>query len=272
MSENNFFIGIDVGTETINLLVMNEEEILYTKTEVTEEGGLVASQRILEEAVRELNLPSGDTLPIVSTGAAKKTINFALKQSTDMVCHAKGAHWYFSDAGTVIDIGASGSRVMRLNNAGRVDKFAVNAKCASGTGIYLRNMTKIIESSFEEMSDLSAGIEEGTEISNYCAVFAESEVISKIHAGEPKDRIAAGIFDAVVDRLMEQLRKVGTREEVIVTGGVARNTGLVRSLEKRIGLKAKIPPDPEITGALGAALIARGAFSSVKPGLGVDPK
>ena len=257
MNKESLFAGIDIGTETINLVLINESEIRLTVTEITEEGGLQASQRILAAAARELGLSTKDQLPVVSTGIGKKTLPFVLKHSTDMVCHAKGALWYFPKARTVIDIGASGNRVMKLRPSGQIEKFAVNAKCASGTGIYLQNITKILEASYEEMGVLSSGIEEGTEISNYCAVFAESEVISKIHSGESKARIAAGIFDAVVDRLMEQVRRVGLEEDVVITGGVARNTGLVRSLERRIGLKARIPQDAEIIGALGAALIAR---------------
>ena len=135
--------------------------------------------------------------------------------------------------------------------------FALNSKCASGTGAFLETMTKLLETSFEEMSTLAAAVAEGTKISNYCAVFAESEVISKIHAGESRASIAAGIYEAVVDRLMEGLRQLGIRPDLVVTGGVAKNAGILRALEKRIKLAVKIPGDPQSVGALGAALIAR---------------
>jgi len=255
--KGTLFSGIDIGTETVNLVIMNEEEILHAHTEVTEEGGFAVSQRLLEQAKRKLMLPSNCRMTLAATGIGKKTVTFAQKQSSDMVCHARGALWLFPEARTVLDIGASGNRAMSVTKAGKVEKFALNSKCASGTGSFLWGMTKVIEASFEEMTSLSSGIEHGTKISNYCAVFAESEVISKIHGGEPKSRIVAGIYDAVVDRLMEQLNRVGIREEVVVTGGVARNTGLIRALERRIGRKVRVPQDPQIVGALGAALFAR---------------
>ncbi|MBU2551046.1 MAG: 2-hydroxyglutaryl-CoA dehydratase [Proteobacteria bacterium] len=254
--ERTFRAGIDIGTESVNIVVMNDARIIYSQTLVTEQAGPVAVKALLDQAAAEMKWPSGFVPPLVSTGIGKKTIPLALKTSTDMVCHAEGARWHFPEARTVIDIGASGSRVLRLSAMGRVEKFAVNAKCASGTGIYLRNMTQILESSFEEMSALSEGVSESTEVSNYCAVFAESEVISMIHSGESKERLAAGVFDAVVDRLMEQINRVGLNAPLVMTGGVARNQGLVRSLERRVGLRAMIPPEPEIVGALGAALMA----------------
>jgi len=251
------FSGIDIGTETVNLVIMKEDEILHAHTEVTEEGGFIVSQRLLDQAKRKLMLPAESRMTLAATGIGKKTVTFAQKQSSDMVCHARGARWLFPEARTVLDIGASGNRAMSVNKAGKVEKFALNSKCASGTGSFLWSMTKVIEASFEEMTLLSSGIEHGTKISNYCAVFAESEVISKIHGGEPKPRIVAGIYDAVVDRLLEQLNRIGIKDEVVITGGVARNLGLIRALERRIGRKVRVPQDPQIVGALGAALFAR---------------
>lgn len=251
------FAGIDVGTESIKVVVMDEGNPLFTKMEVTEESGRVASQRLMEEARKALSLSSANTMKVVATGIGKKTVSFADRQISEQICHARGAHWLFPSARTVLDIGASGSRAMKLSGEGKLLDFALNSKCASGTGAFLETMTKLLETSFEEMSTLAAAVVEGTKISNYCAVFAESEVISKIHAGESRSSIAAGIYEAVVDRLMEGLRQMGVRPDLVVTGGVAKNGGILRALEKRIKLTAKIPGDPQSVGALGAALIAR---------------
>jgi predicted CoA-substrate-specific enzyme activase len=251
------FAGIDVGTESIKIVVMNERSPLFTKMEVTEESGLVASRRLMEEARKALSLNSANTMKVAATGIGKKTVSFADRQISEQICHARGAHWLFPSARTVLDIGASGSRAMKLSGEGKLLDFALNSKCASGTGAFLETMTKLLETSFEEMSTLAAGVVEGTKISNYCAVFAESEVISKIHAGESRASIAAGIYEAVVDRLMEGLRQLGIRPDLVVTGGVAKNSGILRALEKRIKLAVKIPGDPQSVGALGAALIAR---------------
>lgn len=257
MVKESFFAGIDVGTESIKIAVLNNHEILFTRTEVSEEAGLVASQRLMEVARKALRFSSDDPQRVVSTGIGKKTVPFALKNISDQICHARGAHFLLPSARTVLDIGASGSRAMKLNDEGKLVDFALNSKCASGTGAFLENMARLLEASFEEMSALIEGVQEGTKISNYCAVFAESEVISKIHGGESRARIAAGIYEAVVDRLMEVLHQVGIKNELVVTGGVARSAGLIRTLEKRMKLKVKIPENPQIVGALGAALIVR---------------
>ena len=248
--------GIDIGTESINMVVMNEAHLIYSRTEVTEQAGLPAVSTLLDEATAELAWPLEYRPPLVSTGIGKKTISFAAKNSSDMVCHARGARWHFPEARTVIDIGASGCRVMRLSAEGRIEKFAVNAKCASGTGIFLRNMAKILECSLEEMSALSEGVAAPTKVSNYCAVFAESEVISLIHSGESKNRLAAGIFYAIVDRLIQQIKRVGLKEPLVITGGAAKNQGLIKRLEQHVGVHARIPPNPQTIGALGAALVA----------------
>jgi predicted CoA-substrate-specific enzyme activase len=247
--------GIDIGSESINLVVLRKNELVFDQTSVTEQSGYVAAKELLEAAGRSLKWPGDFHPPLISTGIGKKTISFASKNSSDIVCNARGALWQYPDARTVIDIGASGCRVMRLSAGGQVEKFAVNSKCASGTGIFLRNMTKLLECSFEEMSALSIGVSQPAEVSNYCAVFAESEVISLIHSGAAKEQIAAGIFHTIVDRIMQPVKRVGLKAPLVVTGGVAQNEGLIRALEEQSGIRPRIPPDPQIIGALGAALI-----------------
>lgn len=257
--ENQFSYsaGVDVGTESIKLVVLQDRNILFARTEVTEESGYTACRRLIVEVQRLLGTEEINRLPIISTGIGKKTVALARKNLADQICHARGARWLFPAAQTVLDIGASGCRGMRLNPAGKLVDFALNSKCASGTGAFLENMARLLETTFEGMSSLAQDAGKATQISNYCAVFAESEVISKIHRGESKGKIAAGIYEAVVDRLMEILRPIGLQKELVITGGVAMNRGLIRALENRTRIAAKIPSDPKIVGALGAALMAQ---------------
>lgn len=192
------------------------------------------------------------------------TVRFSNKLRSEELCHAQGAHWLFDSARTVLDIGAGGMRAMKLNAEGKVTDFAVNSKCAAGTGAFLEAMTKIVHIPIEEMGTIAVGAKKKAKVSSYCAVFAESEVISNIHRGMPKENIVAGIHEAVVDRVVELLHRVGIHEDVVVTGGVAKNVGVIDGLQNRIGLKMKVPRDPQIVGALGAALMAQGANLSSK--------
>ena len=255
------FVGVDVGAQSIKLVILRDGDILYSRVLFTEEEGAIASQRVMEQALERLNLSFDDLSHAVATGVGRGTVPFADMQRSEQLCHARGAYWLLPSARTVLDIGAEGSRAMKLNDQGRVVDFAINSKCAAGTGAFLEAMTKIMEMPVEEMGMLAARAKRKAKISSYCAVFAESEVISSIHRGVSKERIVAGIHESVVDRLIEILGKVGIREDVVVTGGVAKNIGIIKGLEGRVGLEMKVPSDPQLVGALGAALIAQDVIS-----------
>jgi predicted CoA-substrate-specific enzyme activase len=251
------FAGIDVGAQSIKLVILENEKIAYARVLVTEEEGGVASGRLIAEALDSLGLSREALSYVISTGMGASTVTFSNKQRSEQLCHANGAYWLFDSARTVLDVGASGMRAMKLKADGKVLDFAVNAKCASGTGTFLEAMTRIVHVPIEEMGAMAIRAKEKARISSYCAVFAESEVISSIHRGVPKENIVAGIHESVVDRLVELLNRVGISEDVVVTGGVANDIGVIRGLESRIGLKVKVPQEPQIVGALGAALTAQ---------------
>jgi len=158
---------------------------------------------------------------------------------------------------SIIPTGAESSRAIRVGETGRVEAFAKNDKCAAGSGLFLETMSTVLEVPLELMGELSLEAEGWEEVSGICAVFAESEVISHIHRGVPKDRILAGLHKAVAGRILETLGKVGIKSDVVVTGGVARNMAIVKELEGKTGLSLIVPPEPQIVGALGASLLAR---------------
>lgn len=251
------FAGVDVGARSVKLVLLRDGEVLFAKVVATEEEGAVASQRLIEEALRQTNLSLAQLSHIVSTGEGRATVSSANTQRSEQLCHARGAYWLFPSARTVLDVGYEGSRAMKLNEEGRVVDFALNSKCASGSGAFLEAMTRIVEMSLEEMGIMAATAKSRAKISSYCAVFAESEVISNIHRGVSTERIVAGIHESVVDRLVEVLRRVGIERDVVVTGGVAKNIGVIKALERNLDLELKTPEEPQIVGALGAALIAQ---------------
>ena len=256
--------GVDVGSRSVKLVILNEGRVIYSGVLVTEEEGGVAARAMLDEALAVLKLRAEDIEFTVATGIGRDTVAFASRQRSEQLCHARGAYWLFPLARTVLDVGAGGSRAMRLDGAGKVSDFSMNTKCASGTGAFLEDMTKIVDMPLEVMAEMAANAQGKARVSSFCAVFAESEVISNIHKGLPLDYIVAGIHEAVVDRLVELLGRVHMAEEVVVTGGVARNRGVLKSLESRLGLKLRVPQEPELTGALGAALIAQDTVSRAR--------
>jgi len=251
------FAGVDVGAESVKLVFLRDGKIIFSKVLATEEEGAVASERLLEEGLKKSHLSRDELSYVVSTGAGRATVPFAHKQRSEQLCHARGARWLIPSARTVLDVGAEGSRAMSLNEEGKVIDFAINSKCASGTGVLLRAMTKIVEVPMEEMGIMAARAKSAAKISSFCAVFAESEVISSIHTGVSEEAIVAGIHESVVSRLLEVLRRVGPVGDVVVTGGVARNVGIIERLEPKVGLALKVPENPQAVGALGAALMAR---------------
>ncbi len=158
---------------------------------------------------------------------------------------------------SIIPTGAESSRAMRLGETGRVETFAKNDKCAAGSGLFLETMSRVLEVPLELMGELSLKAAGYEEVSGICTVFAESEVISHIHRGVPKTHILAGLHKAVAGKILEILGKVGIKSDVVVTGGVAKNMAIIKEVESKTGLNLIVPPEPQMVGALGAALFAR---------------
>jgi predicted CoA-substrate-specific enzyme activase len=254
------FIGIDVGAQSIKVVVLKEEKIFFSKVAHGKEEENFIDEGMLEGILKESGLSYKKVSSILATGVGKNTAFIAGKKKSEQICHARGAYWIFPSVRTVLDIGAEGSRAMKLDEGGRVVDFTVNSKCAAGTGTFLEAMAKIMELSVEEMGQLAVEATGKARISSFCAVFAESEVISNIHKGIPKEHIISGIHESIVDRLVELLNTIKMKEDLVVCGGVAKNIGVIKALEKRINLKVWVPEKPEMVGALGAALIAQDLY------------
>jgi predicted CoA-substrate-specific enzyme activase len=249
--------GIDVGAKNVSAVLLQDNDILSYVTLSSGGEGAAVSRGAIEEAIKKIEFKFNDLKRIVSTGCGRDSVPFAHRRSAEVVCQAKGALWLLPSTGTVINLGAESSRAIRVGEAGRVEAFAKNNRCAAGSGLFLETMSSVLEVPLERMDELSLKADGCEEVSSICAVFAESEVISHIHRGVPKDHILAGLHKAVVGRILEILGKVGIKSDVVVTGGVAKNTAIVKELEKNIGVNIILPPEPQIVGALGAALVAR---------------
>jgi predicted CoA-substrate-specific enzyme activase len=258
------FVGIDVGAQSIKLVILKEENIFFSKVIHGKGEETFVDEGMVEDILKESGLSYKEVFSILATGVGKSTAYIADKKKSEQICHARGAYWKFPSVRTVLDIGAEGSRAMKLDEAGRVVDFTVNSKCAAGTGTFLEAMAKIMDLPIEEIGRLAVEATGKARISSYCAVFAESEVISNIHKGISKEHIISGIHESVVDRLVELLNMVKMKEDLVVCGGVAKNIGVIKALEKRIHLKVWVPEKPEIVGALGGALIAQDLYQKPK--------
>jgi predicted CoA-substrate-specific enzyme activase len=218
----------------------------------SEKAGTDAFQDALNRA--ELALDNMDY--IIGTGYGRKNIPFADGAVTEITCHARGAHFLFPDTRTIIDIGGQDSKVVSIDETGRPVDFSMNDKCAAGCGRFLEVMAKALETDLNEMGRLSLQSQNKIDISSMCTVFAESEVISAVASGQDRSDILNGIHYAIARRVGVMVEQVGVQDKITMTGGVAKNIGVVTALERQLGVKMIIPKDPQIIGALGAALIA----------------
>lgn len=249
--------GIDVGARNVSVVILQNSDILSYFILSAGGEGETAARRTVEEAINKTEFAVTDLQCTVSTGCGRKNVSFANGQSAEVVCQARGAFWLFPSTRTVINLGAESSRAMRVGDTGRVEAFAKNDKCAAGSGLFLETMSSVLEVPLEAMGELSLKADGWEEVSGICAVFAESEVISHIHRGIPKDHILGGLHKAAASKVVEILSKVGIKSDVILTGGVAKNVAIIRELENNTGLSIIVPPEPQIVGALGAALLAK---------------
>lgn len=249
--------GIDVGSVNTSVVILDDGRILsYSIVGSAEEGS--EPRQAMELALVGAGLGWGAIAAAVATGCGRSGVDFAQRQSSEVLCQSRGALWLFPSARTVINLGAESSRAISLNDSGRVQSFATNDKCAAGSGLFLDSMAYLIGVPVAEIGELALAAETAEEVSSRCAVFAESEVISHIHRGVAKERILAGLHRAVADRILDLASRVAIRPEVVVTGGVAKNPAIIKELEAKMGLAVCLPPEPQIVGALGAALLAGG--------------
>lgn len=250
--------GCDVGSTTGKAVVMNDGEIIshyiIPSTTKPENTARIA----MEETLKGAGLSSiGDLEYIVGTGYGRLKVPFANENTSEITCHGRGAQWLSPRIRTVVDIGGQDCKVISLNGKGKVVEFVMNDRCAAGTGRFFEAMARVLDCGLEGISALANQGENAASITSQCSVFAESEVVTLINEGLDLPDIIAGINDSVAGRLSGMVRRVGLVEELAITGGCSKNDGLVLSLEKKLGVKVtRLPMDPQIAGAVGAAVIA----------------
>ena len=248
------FLGIDIGSLSTDAVAVDRRgTILASVVLPTGARAAVAAERAGAQAIEQAG---GVARRTVATGYGRSLVPHADKAVTEISCHARGIHHQLPDVRTLIDLGGQDSKAIRLDASGRVLDFAMNDKCAAGTGRFLEVMARSLEVPLEEMGRRSLNAGCAVEISSMCTVFAESEVVTRIAEGCDVDDVLAGIHRAIASRTAALVKRVRPVSPLGMSGGVAHNPGVVRALEEILGDSLALPDEPQIIGALGAALLA----------------
>jgi predicted CoA-substrate-specific enzyme activase len=214
------------------------------------------ANKVMEEVLQQANLVFDDIAYVVATGYGRMNVPFADRQITELTCHARGISSIFPDVHLGIDIGGQDAKALKIRNGKLVD-FVMNDKCAAGTGRFLEVIAAALGLHVEDLGDISAKARNKISISSTCTVFAEQEVISRLSQGIPLEDVISGLHDSVASRVARMARKLKIEPDVVFTGGVAKNTGVVRALIEQLRCPVLVPPEPLLSGAQGAALRAR---------------
>ncbi|MCY6371207.1 acyl-CoA dehydratase activase [Clostridium ganghwense] len=259
--DKKLVMGIDSGSTSTNAVIMDENKKIISYSIVrTSAKSSIGAENAFKEALRKANITKKDISYIISTGYGRVSIPFANENVTEITCHAKGVHFLNERVRTIIDIGGQDSKTIRLDANGNVIDFAMNDKCAAGTGRFLEMMARTLEISIDELGPLSLKWKENINITSMCSVFAESEVISLIAQNKEKSDIIHGLCNSISSRTISLIDRIKREGAFMITGGVAKNIGVVKALEKKLKEKIYIPEEPEIVGALGAAIISLEKF------------
>jgi benzoyl-CoA reductase subunit A len=254
--------GIDIGSLSANVVVLNGDDIVAWSIIPTGPDSPATARQAMAEALGKTDLTLDDIEYIVATGYGRVVVPFSHRSITEISCHAKGAHWFFPNVRTILDMGGQDCKAIRCDENGKVTNFVMNDKCAAGTGRFMEIVAKALELPLDDIGRLSLETVEGTAtVSSMCAVFAKTEIISLVRQGKHKNDILAGTCQAVAKRTWSLLEKVGVDEEFVITGGIAKNIGIVKRIEDKLRVKAQIAFEPQIVGALGAARFAQEILS-----------
>jgi (R)-2-hydroxyacyl-CoA dehydratese activating ATPase len=250
--------GCDVGSTTGKAVILNDLSIVSHFIIPSTTRPAETARIAMDEALKLAGLGSLDELDyVVGTGYGRLKVPFANDNVSEITCHARGAHWMNPAVRTVVDIGGQDCKVMSVDEQGRVIEFAMNDRCAAGTGRFFEGMARVLGCGLEGISALDNQGSNPATISSQCSVFAESEVVTLINEGVDLPDIIAGINNSVANRLYAMVRRIGLVKELVLTGGCSKNAGLAQALEKKLQAGVTmLPQDPQIAGAVGAALIA----------------
>ena len=252
-----YFTGIDLGSTMTKVVIIDETEKLaaFVVQHTGAEHRRLAN-KVMEDALKQASLSIGAISYIVATGYGRINVPFADKQITELTCHARGIAHFFPNVRLGIDIGGQDAKGLKIKDGKLID-FVMSDKCAAGTGRYLEVVAQTLGLNLEDLGPISLKSTNKVSISSICTIFAQQEVINHLSAGASLEDIVAGLHDAIAGRVARMVKRLKVEPDVVFTGGVAKNIGVVKALEENLGCKVFVPEEPLLSGALGAALIAR---------------
>lgn len=250
--------GIDVGARTAKVVLLDTAapgEFGHWMADTGHDPARTG-RRLFEAALAERGAAAADITCTVATGYGRASLPFANRAVTEITCHARGVRQYFPDVRTIVDIGGQDSKVIVLDERGAVSDFAMNDRCAAGTGRFLEIVARILDLDLDQLGEAAAQAAHPAAITSQCAVFAESEVVGLLARGVPRQEVLEGVHASIASRIASLAARLSVRPPGVFTGGVAKNEAMVRAVGQALALELAVPPEPQITGALGAALIA----------------
>ena len=253
-----FTLGIDLGSTASKCVVLKNGREVVGSSIIDSGAGTTGPQRAFEACLKDAGIEQGQLSNITATGYGRNSFEAADFVISELSAHTLGVHTMYPQARTLLDIGGQDAKVMSIGESGRLENFLMNDKCAAGTGRFLEVMARILEVGVADLKDLDAKAEGTISISSTCTVFAESEVISQLAKEADIPSLVRGINASVAAKAASLVKRLGVKEPVYMTGGVARNTGVVRALEKELGTEITVSEIQQINGAYGAAVYGYG--------------
>jgi len=259
----NYFAGIDIGSTMTKALILNHGIVASIIGPTGPEQRRLAN-KVMEEALSQAALPLKAMTYIVATGYGRINVPFADKQITEITCHAKGITHLFPKAKTIIDIGGQDVKGIKIDTTGKITDFVMNDKCAAGSGRFIEVIADTLGVSLDQVGDLSLQSKNPAKISNICTIWAQQEVAASLAQGIPISDLLAGVHYSLADRICRMVNRLRVEDDVVVTGGGAKNRGLLKALSEQLGLEVLVPEEPLITGALGAAWMGKEIVEKAK--------
>ena len=249
-------VGIDVGAKFIKVLVLKDGNVVAKDQTPSGFEGKENAKNLFDQVLQKANISQDEVNSITSTGSGRKVVDFATKSVNDVTAASKGATTLLPEVHTVIDVGAEEGRSIRCNHDGKIVDFAINEKCAAGSGEFLEYIVNAMEVNIEDAGKLSLLSKTQVSINANCAVFAESEVVSLIHSNVARPDIIHAVLDSLAKRTASLGQRVDCEEDMALVGGLARIEGFIKCMEKHIGTGVLVPENPQFTAAVGAALLS----------------
>ncbi|MEA2040184.1 MAG: acyl-CoA dehydratase activase [Thermodesulfobacteriota bacterium] len=258
-----YFAGIDIGS-TMTKAVILDKGIIASVIGPTGPEQRRLANKVMEEALKKAGISFECITYIIATGYGRINVPFADRQVTEISCHAKGIWDLFPEARTIIDIGGQDSKAIKIDQTGRPTDFIMNEKCAAGSGRFLEIIADTLNIKLEDMGEISLRSSNPAKISSVCTIWAQQEVAARLTEGVPISDLVAGIHESLANRVARMAKRLRVEDKVILTGGGGKNAGLAKALSSQLGHTILIPPEPLITGALGAALLGKDILEKAK--------